>query len=98
LSNLEEKEKWEKQIKLVRGDSFFDDLYTKGKELGEGKFGKVYEAKCIKTGNTYAVKVIKKSKATDELEWLRKEIETMKIFTDDNITRLYGVFDDKDLI
>lgn len=66
------------------------------KVLGQGRFGKVFKAKEIKTGYTVALKILHKSqlsKLNAEVQ-LRREIEIQSQLDHANILRLYGFFYD----
>ncbi len=65
-------------------------------QLGEGAFSVVIEATKKTTGQTYAVKVVTKSKLTQEDEVaLRDEIQVLKELQHEHIIRLYDVFEEK---
>ncbi|KAI8091220.1 kinase-like domain-containing protein [Gilbertella persicaria] len=71
-----------------------------GENLGKGKFGSVYKAKELRTGQIVALKILKKK----ELEqyrvepFIKREIEIQGHLNHPNITRLYGYFHDKEQI
>jgi len=75
----------------------FDGEYKRGKTLGEGAFSVVVEATNKSSGESYAVKVVTKSKLTKEDEIaLKDEILVLKELKHQHIIRLYDVFEEKD--
>ena len=56
-------------VRILRGKQtgHLQDKYQLGKVLGKGAFGTVYAAQNLKTGKTYAVKCIEKSKLVTEV-------------------------------
>lgn len=74
----------------------FDDEYSRGKKLGEGAFSVVIEASKKGTSESYAVKVVTKSKLTKEDEVaLKDEISVLNELKHNHIIRLYAVFEEK---
>lgn len=74
----------------------FPDVYKLGKELGSGAFSVVKEGTHKKTGQSFAIKIVTKTKLTDEDEAaLHDEIAVLRELKHDNIIRLYDVFDEK---
>ena len=74
----------------------FLDVYKLGKELGSGAFSVVKEGTHKKSGQSFAIKIVTKSKLTDEDEAaLQDEISVLNELKHDNIIRLYDVFDEK---
>lgn len=64
-------------------------------QLGEGAFSVVIEATKKDTNESYAVKVVTKSKLTKEDEIaLKDEIQVLKELKHDHIIRLYDVFEE----
>lgn len=75
----------------------FNDQYKLGKELGSGAFSVVKEASKKPTGDSYAVKIVTKSKLTAEDEAaLKDEIQVLQELNHPNIIRLYEVFNEKE--
>lgn len=75
----------------------FDSVYKRGKTLGEGAFSVVIEASDKSTGESYAVKVVTKSKLTKEDEIaLKDEIQVLRELQHPHIIRLYDVFEEKE--
>lgn len=78
------------------GKKTFDNQYKRGKTLGEGAFSVVIEATDKTTKESYAVKVVTKSKLTKEDEIaLKDEIQVLKELQHPHIIRLYEVFEEK---
>jgi len=79
------------------GKKTFDGGYKRGKTLGEGAFSVVIEATNKTSGESYAVKVVTKSKLTKEDEVaLKDEIQVLNELQHPHIIRLYEVFEEKD--
>ena len=75
----------------------FDGEYKRGKKLGEGAFSVVIEATKKGTDESFAVKVVTKSKLTKEDEIaLKDEIQVLNTMKHRHIIRLYDVFEEKD--
>lgn len=68
-----------------------------GKELGKGKFGRVFKARERKTKYTVALKVLKKRQLVrhNAENQLRREIEIQSELAHPNILRLFGFFYDE---
>jgi serine/threonine protein kinase len=79
------------------GKKTFDGEYARGKTLGEGAFSVVIEATKKGTSESFAVKVVTKSKLTKEDEIaLKDEIQVLKELQHQHIIRLYDVYEEKD--
>jgi len=76
----------------------FADSYDKGKKLGSGGFSVVYEAHRKGTQEAFAVKVIAKNQAPEELNLLQREIDIMRKLKHAHIISLEEVFDEEDNI
>lgn len=75
----------------------FHQAYKLGGELGSGAFSVVKEGQNKQTGESYAIKIVTKSKLTQEDEVaLKDEIAVLQELSHPNIIRLYAVFDEKD--
>lgn len=73
----------------------FNELYRLGKNLGEGAFSVVKEGSHKQSGHSYAIKIVTKSKLTQEDEVaLQDEIGVLKELKHAHIIRLYDVFDE----
>ena len=70
------------------------DKYIRGKKLGSGTFGVVYEAKNTLFNNIVAMKVIKKEKSMDNL-LIKNEIDILKKLSHPNIVRIYEFYESK---
>ena len=82
-------------------DPPFDDVYTRGEQLGIGYTSKVYKCTHNENGLMYAVKEINKGKLNQKssrngslLARLRVEIDICKRIEHDNIVRIHDVFED----
>lgn len=81
--------------KKKSGVKKFDVDYKRGKTLGEGAFSVVIEATKKDTSESYAVKVVTKSKLTKEDEVaLKDEIDVLRELEHNHIIRLYDVFEE----
>mmetsp|Transcript_32476 Transcript_32476/g.68302 ORF Transcript_32476/g.68302 Transcript_32476/m.68302 type:complete len:346 (-) Transcript_32476:253-1290(-) len=79
------------------GKKSFDGEYVRGKTLGEGAFSVVIEGTNKGTNESFAVKVVTKSKLTKEDEVaLKDEILVLNELKHQHIIRLYDVFEEKD--
>ena len=66
-------------------------------QLGSGAFSVVKEGSNKTTGESYAIKIVTKSKLTEEDEIaLKDEIDVLSEMRHPNIIRLYDVFNEKD--
>ncbi|KAL7558895.1 hypothetical protein ACA910_019430 [Epithemia clementina (nom. ined.)] len=79
------------------GKPKFSDQYKLGKELGSGAFSVVKEGTSKATSESYAIKIVTKSKLTAEDETaLKDEINVLQEMNHPNIIRLYEVFNEKE--
>lgn len=79
------------------GKKTFDGEYARGKKLGEGAFSVVIEGSKKSTNESFAVKVVTKSKLTKEDSIaLKDEIQVLNELKHQHIIRLYDVFEEKD--
>jgi len=74
------------------------DHYDFGRELGRGGFSIVKEATRKATKEVFAVKIIEKNQAADELQLLQREIDIMRKLKHSHIIALEEVFDEPDFI
>jgi serine/threonine protein kinase len=73
------------------------DYYGFVKVLGEGHFGRVLLAKDRRTGEKFAVKVIKKDKSeVRNATLIQRELEILRLVNHKNIVRLFDLFDTTD--
>jgi 5'-AMP-activated protein kinase catalytic alpha subunit len=69
--------------------------YILGKAIGEGTFGKVKLGTHILTGEKVAVKILEKSKITEDadVERVSREIKILKMIRHPNIIQLYEIIE-----
>ncbi|ETV83402.1 CAMK/CAMK1 protein kinase [Aphanomyces astaci] len=81
---------------LHRATQSFESLYTLGRQLGEGNFSIVKECKLKATGETFAVKCIKKaSLKKKDLANIHREMDILFKLDHPNIVKLIDVFDNE---
>ena len=68
------------------------DKYIRGKKIGKGTFGTVYESKNIIFNNTVAMKIIAKDYHMDNL-LIKNEIDILKKLSHPNIVRIYEFYE-----
>ncbi|XP_049850737.1 probable myosin light chain kinase DDB_G0271550 [Schistocerca gregaria] len=73
----------------------FNRDYKICSEIGRGGFSLVYKVIQIKTGQTFAAKVINKNMLEDDLELLRREISVMRKIDHQNVLKLHEIYEDK---
>ncbi|CAK4645481.1 hypothetical protein LEN26_005585 [Aphanomyces euteiches] len=74
----------------------FESVYTMGRQLGEGNFSVVKECKHKATGETFAVKCIKKSSLKKkDLANIHREMDILRKLDHPNIVKLVDVFDNE---
>jgi calcium/calmodulin-dependent protein kinase I len=77
--------------------SGIEDYYTLGKLLGEGAFAQVRVGNDKKTGEEFAIKIIKKKEYDSrETEYILREVSIMKSIKHDNVVNTFDVFDSKE--
>lgn len=82
-------------MRNASGCSDIFDFYEFKDKLGEGQYGVVYKAVHKSNGAEFAVKTAKKIKMqAEQIEFQRKEIETLKVAQHPNIVRLQDIFED----
>lgn len=72
--------------------------YSRGKILGKGGFAKCYELADLKTGKSYAGKVIAKSRITkqNQRDKFKREVELHSSLKHEHVVRFYSCFEDED--
>jgi serine/threonine protein kinase len=85
------------QVKILTGASSLKKTYIIGEQIGEGNFGKVYEAKLTADSSCQvAIKVLdKKFMDADEIKSLHYEIQIMEMIDHPNIVKYLEAYDDK---
>jgi len=68
------------------------EKYIRGKQIGKGTFGNVYESKNLIFNNKVAMKVIPKNERMDQL-LLKNEIIILKKLSHPNIVRIYEFYE-----
>ena len=68
------------------------DKYIRGKKLGSGSFGTVYEAKNILFNTKIAMKIIVKQKNMNN-KFIKNEIDILKKLSHPNIVRIYEFYE-----
>ena len=68
------------------------DKYLRGRKLGNGTFGVVYEAKNVLFNNFVAMKVITKNEYMDNV-LIKNEIDILKKLSHPNIVRIYEFYE-----
>jgi len=76
----------------------FSDMFDLGEELGRGGFSIVKKGIRKASGEVFAVKIIEKNQAGEELQLLQREIDIMRKLKHKNIIALEEVFDENDHI
>lgn len=87
---------WVNKLKRVCVCLDFDDNYVFDSLLGKGSFSKVYLGIKLKDNENYAIKVVKKSKLSENIKNIKaliKEIEIMRKINHPRIIRLYEVYE-----
>jgi 5'-AMP-activated protein kinase catalytic alpha subunit len=77
------------------------DKYHLSKLLGQGAYSKVYHGRNLKTGESVAIKVLKKEEIlakTGRVDRIKTEISVMRTLRHPNIVQLYEVMADKNKI
>lgn len=93
LDNHMEWSDWMEALQSATNKSI-KDYYSLVSVLGQGHFGKVLLGKDIRTGEKFAVKVIRKQRAhVKSREKIRREVEIMRLVKHKNVLRLYDLFE-----
>ena len=69
-----------------------NEKYIRGKQIGKGTFGNVYESKNLIFNNKVAMKVIPKNERMDKL-FFKNEIDILKKLSHPNIVRIYEFYE-----
>lgn len=87
---------WSGALKRASASSV-EDFYALGKVLGEGAFAQVRLGIDKETGESFAIKVIKKKEYNPkEMDFLLREVNILKSVSHTNIVRTHDVFDTRD--
>ncbi|EFP07802.1 hypothetical protein CRE_26468 [Caenorhabditis remanei] len=89
-----ERELVKKEYDAPSNYSIFTDAYEVIKNIDKGTFGIVKEAKSKKTGRSYAVKILKNSKANDEKFLVERELSHHWSFSHKNVVSCVDVISD----
>ncbi|XP_071692384.1 serine/threonine-protein kinase BLUS1-like [Rutidosis leptorrhynchoides] len=68
------------------------DDYTLYEEVGEGVSASVYRALCIPLNKVVAIKVLDLEKCNNDLDGIRREVQTMSLIDHPNLLRAYCSF------
>lgn len=92
--NQEAVSDWIKCLKQEANNLNFEDKYIKGRKLGKGKFSTVYECQNKETGEIVAMKHIHKPSLSErEREFLREEIQIIKLISHPNIVTMRETYE-----
>ncbi|KJH43130.1 kinase domain protein [Dictyocaulus viviparus] len=80
-----------KKIESIRSDVKFDQCYECSKQLGDGKFGKVYQVREKSSGQEFAAKVIRIKKQADRQE-VEREVSILTQLRHPRIAQIYDAF------
>ncbi|KAJ1351387.1 hypothetical protein KIN20_007380 [Parelaphostrongylus tenuis] len=80
-----------KKIDRIRSNVKFDQCYECSKQIGDGKFGKVYEVREKASGQEFAAKVIRLKKQADRQE-VEREVAILTQLRHPRIAQIYDAF------
>ena len=80
------------ELLVVKQKGNPSDKYIRGRKIGSGSYGTVYEAKNLVFNNTVAMKVIAKHEGMDNLS-INNEIDILKKLSHPNIVRIYEFYE-----
>ena len=80
------------ELLVVRQKGNPSDKYIRGRKIGSGSYGTVYEAKNLVFNNIVAMKVIAKHDGMDNLS-IKNEIDILKKLSHPNIVRIYEFYE-----
>jgi serine/threonine protein kinase len=84
------------KVAVQESPQHFQDVYKLQEELGKGAFSTVYRGIHKRTGQKYAVKVVKEEGLPkDDEEALHLEVEILQGMDHPHIIRLYQFFDEQ---
>jgi Protein kinase domain len=96
LETRAEYDKWYGALSSASSKSI-KDYYAFIRVLGEGHFGRVLLAKDRRTGEKFAVKVIKRNQSeVRNAILIQRELEILRMVNHKNVVRLYDLFDTAD--
>lgn len=88
---------WIEKLKIVTAYINLDDMYEMKQELGSGKFGLIKLAINKQTKQKVAIKIMtKKTMSPEDLEFVKTEIDVLRVCNHPNIIKLYDVFENAD--
>lgn len=74
-----------------------NDSYKFLQKLGEGSFGSVHKAVCLKSHQERAIKIVRKGKC-DMQKMLFGELDLLKTLDHPNIIKLFEIYDHKEFL
>ena len=94
--SAEEQKAWVTELQHAAHVVPIEEDYVIGEEIGRGRFSTVKKCTQIRTGRSFAVKIIEKSTIDqEEKTLLRTEIAVLKLVNHPNIIRMEGVYESK---
>ena len=92
--NQEVIEDWVRLLRHESSNLSFEERYLAGPKLGNGKFSTVFQCQNKETQEVIAVKHIVKSSLTDrERDFLREEIQIIRLIAHSNIVMMKEVYE-----
>uniref|UniRef100_A0A1I7XMG9 Protein kinase domain-containing protein n=1 Tax=Heterorhabditis bacteriophora TaxID=37862 RepID=A0A1I7XMG9_HETBA len=92
LRELDEKPPFDiKKIESIRSNVKFDQCYETSRQIGDGKFGKVFQVKEKSTGQEFAAKFIRIRKEADRQE-VEREVSILTQLQHPRIAQIYDAF------
>ena len=82
------------ELLVPRNQGNPSEKYIRGKKIGKGTFGNVYESKNLIFNNKVAMKVIPKNEKMDNI-FIQNEIDILKKLSHPNIVRIYEFYESK---
>ena len=94
-----ETEYWVKELKEEAECRDFNQVYQRLNEIGKGKFSTVYNVRNRETSELLAMKLIDKNKlSVREKEFLREEIQIVRMIDHPNVVIMKEIFETKDFM